>query len=540
LVADPVDRPGFAAVLESELSDLAVRQGRIGHGVTIGSLASGPGSDVDVAIVLGAVDGLLPPVPRPDPVLGDAERRAAAMRTSDDRSDELAHALALTLRSTSAVVLLPRGDLRATAAHHPSRWLDERSDAPDTLVIPSSTAALLDLEHPGAEHELRLRDRLRRAAVQPLTSGDHGVDGDEVLARSLRLSEHRALPELTVYDGDLSGVGLGRVDDTVVSATQIETWAACPFQYFVQYLLHVRHDEDSEREITMSPLHAGSLLHEALDRFHRDVLAGAAPTPATDGWDPDHERVLLRHFDDCCDEFERAGRTGRPAVWHGHRTALRHDLLAWLAHDGELMRQRSAQLHASEFDFPVDRNGSPTVDGPVALPLPGDRTLSVRGSVDRVDVSSDGAIVVTDHKTGRDRYQKLTDDDPTLEGTKFQLPVYAAAARALVGGSGPVRAEYSMFGAGGYARRGVDFDDSVWREVAGRLGHVVDGIEAGWFPLDAPEPGFRLWNECWFCNPDDLSTADIHARWSTKRHDPRVRRWFGDQDDDDHDEDGAT
>ncbi|MEM9040269.1 MAG: PD-(D/E)XK nuclease family protein [Actinomycetota bacterium] len=526
LVDEPVDRAGFASVLESELTDLAVRQGRIGHGVTIGSLASGPGADIDVAIVLGAVDGTLPPTPRPDPLLGDAERRSAAMRTSDDQADDLAHAFAATLQSTAAIVLVPRGDLRATTTHHASRWLVGRVDTTDAVVVASSTAGLRDLTWPGAEHERRLRDRLRLAAGGPLSSHHPGLGDDEELRRSLLLAEHRAHPELTVYDGDLSGVALPTLDDAVVSPTQIETWAACPFQYFVQYLLHVRHDEDAEREITMSPLHAGSLLHEALDRFHRDVLRGEAPSP-DDGWTHEHETVLLGHFDDCCDEFERAGRTGRPAVWHGHRTALRHDLLAWLAHDGELLRQRSAHLHASEFSFPTDRDGTPTVADRIALPLPDGRSLAVRGSVDRVDVASDGSIVVTDHKTGRDRYQKLTDDDPTLDGSKFQLPVYAAAARALVGGEGPVRAEYSMFGAGGYARRGVEFGDGVWNEVADRLGHVVDGIEAGWFPLDAPEPGFRLWNECWFCNPDDLSTADIHARWSRKRSDPRVRRWFG-------------
>ena len=39
-----------------------------------------------------------------------------------------------------------------------------------------------------------------------------------------------------------------------------------------------------------------------------------------------------------------------------------------------------------------------------------------------------------------------------------------------------------MFERGRYKRIGIDFDEFVWADVDAHLTHVVDGIEAGWFP----------------------------------------------------------
>ena len=108
--------------------------------------------------------------------------------------------------------------------------------------------------------------------------------------------------------------------------------------------------------------------------------------------------------------------------------------------------------------------------------------------------------------------------------------MYAAAAVAHAGNRSdtdpPVRAEYSMFERGSYKRIGIDFDEQVWADVDVHLAHVVDGIEAGWFPQVPERPGFRMFIGCHYCEPDGLGTGDAFERWSRKQHDARVAHWF--------------
>ncbi len=536
-VAPEATRSEFRAVLDTELADAAVREGRIGTGVTIGSLASAGGLLIDVAIVLGAAEGQLPPAPRVDPLLSQRDRDEAGLEATDERAQRLHHAFVATTQAAHTIVTFPRGDLRATTSNQPTRWLTphllERAE-----VIDSSTAGLAALTFPPVEGERRLRDRLRLAAGGSFDPRHPAVADDTTTIRGLRLRDARAVDTLTEFDGDLSGVTVPPVTASghertaqPISPTQIQTWATCPHAYFVTYLLGVRPLDEPEGQISINALDRGSLQHDVLDHLHRDVIDGVLAQPTTTGWTTEHRAALLAHFDEACDRAEHAGRTGRPAAWASDRQRMRSDLLGWFERDSAQIIAHGVTIVASEFDFSKpDDPDSPLV----ALDLRDGRRLAVRGQVDRLDRWADGRLVVTDHKTGKaDAYRKLEPSNPTLDGTVFQLPVYAAAAMAHVGLDGepdqlpPVRAEYSMFERGKYQRIGLDFTDEVWERVDDHLSRVLDGIEAGWFPQHPERPGFRMFVNCHFCEPDELGTDAAFERWTRKQHDPRVRRWFG-------------
>ncbi|MEL6892511.1 MAG: PD-(D/E)XK nuclease family protein, partial [Actinomycetota bacterium] len=544
-VVGPATRHHFRAVLRSELDDVSVREGRIGTGVVAGSLVSAPGLDLDVAIVLGGVDGVMPPAPRTDPLLSDDDRRAAGLADADERGDLLHHAFRAVLDACHTVVTAPRGDLRTTTEHQLTRWLEplvDRGGATGSDLtaglsvehIDSAAAGLEALHAPPSERERRLRDRLRAGVpADPVAAA--GL-GDHVLARAIAMRAGRDAPTLSEYDGDLTSTEVGAIGERPVSPTRIQAWATCPHAYFNQYLLEVRPIEEVDRDISIRALDSGTLQHEVLDRLHRDVLEHRLPQPRA-GWSDEHRAAMLTHFDDVCEETERRGRTGRPATWHGERARLRSELVFWMRHDGDLAAARGVEIVASEYDFgkiPRD-DGVERLDAwePVRLRLGDGRSIAVLGSADRIDRWADGTVVVTDHKTGRDVYTKLTAEDPTLEGTVFQLPAYAAAASALVGDATAVRAEYSMFGKGDYARRGFTFTDAVWERVTADLTEIIDGIEAGWFPQLPERPGWRLFVRCAHCDPDGIGTDDAWARWTLKHNDERSRRWFGDVDTDD-------
>jgi ATP-dependent helicase/nuclease subunit B len=522
-VGPAVRRHEFRTTLLAELEVAPARAGRVGTGVTVGSLTGAAGLDVDVAVLLGAADGLLPPLPRIDPLVGDADRVAAGLDTADAHAGRTQRQFLSLLDSCSSIlVTYPRGDLRTTSHREPSRWIAAHLADVPVRHTASHVAALIGTEFPVCAREHRLRRRTTHTAAGGQVATAPGAASDVVLQRALRLRAARRSPALTAYDGDLSTVGVPPLDRPV-SPTQLEAWAACPHAYFVRYILGVREIDEPGDTLAITPMDRGSALHEALDVFHRTVLRGDLPQPDADGWSDAHAVALGEIFDRVAATTELAGRTGRVASWMDERERMRADLLDWLRADRERVVDRGARVISSEWRF-----GN---DGDVTLTLPSGRRLAVTGSIDRVDESVDG-FVVTDHKTGRsDRFRSISTDDPTAGGTMLQLPAYAAATLALTGRpDAPVRAEYSFFRAGGYKRVGYTFDERVWASVGQAVAGIVDGIEAGFYPSVPERPGWSPFVPCADCEPDGLGRTERWIEWQAKRHDPRLARWFGDPD----------
>ncbi len=526
----PITRGEFRAAFTAEFEAAPGRLGRLGDGVTVGSLAGTVGLDADLTIVLGAADGLLPPAPPTDPLISDHDRRAAGLPTSDQRAHRIHRSFLGHLAASRAVVVsAPRGDLRATTDRLESRWIAQHLAGAPRVVVSSHHAGLLTCEFPAAAHDHRLRHRAAIASDDP-SALPAACAGDVAAERALRLRTARRSDELTEFDGDLTGLAVEHFDRPV-SASRLEHWPSCPHGYFMRYLLGVRRLDDPADELGLSPMERGNVLHTTLDRFHRKVIAGEVAQPGPNGWSPAATRALIDTFEATADEFERSGRTGRPANWFLQRRSVRNELLDWFVADGERAAERGAEVVHSELRFGYDD------DNAVTLPLADGRRLAVAGFADRIDRRHDGELVITDHKSGRaDAFKKITSADPTEEATKFQLPIYAAAALAAIGeqagtSTTPVRAEYGFFSRGRYERYGYSFDRAVWAQVTDDLQQVVDRIESGLFPAVTGPPQYRHYIDCWYCQPDGLGVDERYAEWSRKRHDPRIAPWFTDDQD---------
>jgi ATP-dependent helicase/nuclease subunit B len=531
-ISGPATRHEFRAAFAAEFEVAPGRLGRLGTGVTIGSLAGTVGLDADVTIVLGAAEGLLPPAPVVDPLLSDHERATAGLPDATARRRRVHRSfLGHLTTSTRTVVSVPRGDLRTTTTRIASRWITEHLPTHSEHVVNSHHAGLLSTAFPSSSTDHRLRSRAAAAlcSTEQLT----GLCRDDpAAARGLAMRAGRRSDRVTVYDGDLSGVDITHFQRPP-SASQIEAWPACPHAYFVRYLLGVKPLDDAADDLALSPMERGNVVHHTLDRFHRLVVAGELPQPGVHGWTDEHATVLLTLFDEVADEFERTGRTGRAAHWALDRPTVRADLLRWFARDGQVAAARHARVIHSELRFGYDE--------PVTLPLPDGSRFPVAGFADRLDEQADGQLVVMDHKTGgASDFTGITADDPTEGRTKFQLPIYAAAALALRGEvagetTTRVRAEYDFFEKGGYARHGYTFDEAVWARVADDLGAVVAGIESGLYPNVTGPPKFEFYVRCHYCQPDGLGVDERWAEWSVKRHDERLSAWFPAEDSADDD-----
>ena len=479
-----------------------------------------------MVVIVGAAEGMLPPTPKSDPLLSEADRVLAGLPTADARAIRLHRLLLATLATSSVTLTHPRGDLRATSQLLPSRWIERWIDDLGVAEIASHHAGLERTEFPAtpAEHRLRghYRDIRSGLPLDAAAAGGGGRGGvpDDVLRRALTCVDERGTDGLTVYDGDLSGAVVPRLDGPV-SPSRLESWVACPHAYFAHYLLEVDPVEEPDDEISITARDRGSAHHGALDLFHRAVVEGTLPQPGPAGWTDEHRAALSAAFDEVCERTQRRGRTGRPAFWADERDRMRADLLAWLERDSELVRDRGSTVLASEMRFGAD--------DAVVIRLPGGRGIQLQGSIDRVDRTRDGALVVTDHKTGgKAKFKDLSADDPTAGGTLFQLPSYAAAARARFGNDDTiVHAEYGLMSKGNYDRPGYVITPEVDERVRSSLALVVAGIETGYFPNRPERPGYRFYVSCEYCEPDHLGTAERWAEWDRKQHDPRLAPWFG-------------
>jgi ATP-dependent helicase/nuclease subunit B len=517
-ISAPVTRHHFRSTLAAELDATPPRQGRVGHGVTAAPLAGAVGLDVDVAIVLGAAEGMLPPRPTSDPLLSDTDRSLAGLPTADARAVRLHRVLLATMATSAVTLTAPRGDLRSTSSVELSRWIAPW--AGDRRTIASHHAGVESVVFPANDVEHRLRERSHHVRSGGSLAEHASGSDDTVLQRGLRLLEGRRSELLTEYDGDLSSVEVPRLDD-VVSPSRLESWTACPHAYFDHYLLDVEPVEEPGDEISITARDRGTAHHAALDLFHQAVVDGALPQPGPSGWTDEHHRALIAFFAQVCDRTERRGRTGRPAFWADERARMLDDLLTWLRHDSELVVTRGSVVLASEMRFDADDD--------VSIALPDGRPIRLRGTIDRVDRTGDGRLVVTDHKSGgKDKFKDLSVDDPTIGGTLFQLPSYAAAARARFGEPDtPVLAEYGLLRKGQYARPGYLMTPAVDALVSESLARVVAGIETGFFPNRPERPGWRFFVGCHYCEPDGLGTAERWAEWDRKQRDPRLAAWFG-------------
>ena len=165
---------------------------------------------------------------------------------------------------------------------------------------------------------------------------------------------------------------------------------------------------------------------------------------------------------------------------------------------------------------------------PVEITLPSGRPLRLRGSIDRVDRTNSGELIIIDYKTGKNTaYKDLDAENPTPGGSFLQLALYAAAARVVLGEpDAPARGAYwFVTRRGDFSTAGYPVTADVAAKALGTVEGIVDGIAAGLFPQAPSEPGWRMWVDCDFCEPDGLGTAHQFADFSRVALDPDLEPW---------------
>ena len=468
-------------------------------------------------------EGTCPAFGRDDALLPDVDREraeAGELVTRDERlrAQHRSFLAALAAGAAHRTLSFPRGDLRARRERRASRWLlasasklagrrifssDVATLGPEVLhTFASYEDGVVHADHHGSVVErdvAALRVPWAEGAnllTHPLVAGD--------LGRGFAVRAARSGPRFTEWDGNLAGQPVpSPARGRPMSPTRLETWASCPFRYFLGNVLHLGERDDPERVVEISAADKGTLIHNVLEGFLTEVIDRGAPDP-DEAWTPEDRRRIAVLAEEAFAEVEARGLTGRPLTWRRTRSDVLADLDIFLSEDDVHRRTSRVRPAAAEMAFGV--GGSP----PLSLKLPSGRALTFRGAADRVDRGEDGHLVVLDYKTGSAKAYSELADDPVRAGRSLQLGVYAEAARAQLGADQVDSFYWAISAKEKYRQLGYPWTEDRRSRFLDVTETIVDGIEAGVFPA-RPGEYQSFWDRhenCGFCDFDRVCPRD--------------------------------
>ncbi len=435
----PLGVADLAGVLEAGLGQLSM--GLVPptlDQVLVGSIERSRHPDIKAAIVLGFNDGVFPLRAAEDAILNDEDRAQLAGRNVPLREgqrqrildEQLLAYVALTRPSEKLIVTCAAAD-DAGKALRPSPYAEllehalpglamqaigdpaalratwpvlTGRDLAGALALEMSRRPVLDRE-PAPAVRQRWNDLYAVARVRD----EHAGVLQAALA-SLRYVNEAQLAPASVKD-------LAEGDYTA-SVSELESFAACPFQRFARFTLRLR----ERREADLQPVDVGTVHHALLEEFLNDCLARNERFA-----DVPDAQVLTR--------LEAARqRIGEGLQREGELSSARDAyILERSAHDlSPIVRGQQRVSSAGRFvpraaerkyGFPDDPQSLPALD----ITTPQGRRLRVRGVIDRVDLAEVGDEligVVVDYKRTRD---KRLDLGSVYHGLSLQLLGYLLA-----------------------------------------------------------------------------------------------------------------
>ncbi len=566
-VADtPVSFDVFRDAIEDGLASPADTPGGLGLGVFVSNIESAAGCAFEAVHILGMADGSFPAAESEDPFLNDGIRREIDPKGEflPAREDKLAvsriHFLLALASAPSCLLYWPMGWQGKGRVVPPSMWFMEQS----RILSGNPTLRLTDIITSGHEVVERV-DKLppletasdtsdynlisagRRLAEGRSISG-HYLAEEDVVRRGLSLHRARQSFSFTAFDGDVSAAIPSFRDplsEETFSAVNLETYTQCPFRYFMRTVLGIESAYEDAGIFSLSPLDKGKVVHKTLERFVNACLK--LPPMAAD-----EERLLLmRMLDSTADEYfegdEENEGIPRPLLWRVEREELAHVLDLWLDLD---MAHRALgwNYSAAEMEFGIGKRGTSKEaesGREMLLHLEDAAPVSVKGTVDRVDISTDRRrAVVFDYKTGgKSKSPPLTpasnesvESESVGSGSKprkkraskrhgltLQLALYSEAVSRLLEVPDDVSAAIWFLHRDEVKQETLVSFREVREDFYRALSVISSGIRSGMFPA-RPGTDRQPTENCTNCDFDRVCLAGSrrYAGWRKKRYDSRL------------------
>jgi ATP-dependent helicase/nuclease subunit B len=242
------------------------------------------------------------------------------------------------------------------------------------------------------------------------------------------------------------------------SASRLESYGACPFEFFVAHAMELEPREEAEEGFDVRML--GSMLHKILE----DVYSGVELTTAAG-----------KAFASAPEEYGF-----RPtALWTQQQAELLRTLEKTIDELNKVSQGYTPKQMEARFGM-----GNPSL---VLKTSAGD--VRLHGYIDRLDSAPDGTLRVIDYKAG----SSAISASHLKEGRRLQLPIYALAARDALG-LGEISGGFywHIQKAEASSLKLEKFEGGVEAAFALAVAHIgkhVTGIRAGHFEPKAPDEG---------------------------------------------------
>ncbi len=438
-ISEAIDRLRVAA------SDLRVGRSspRPGH-LHVSGLLSGGHSGRPVTFVVGLGEAGFPGRERQDPLLLDEEREAVSpsLETSADRLRFSLYNMAGLLSSLRGRVILSYSDFDV---------IEERPESPSSLMLQvlrlMEGASTLDYSAldgwfagtpgagsgyvPGSAGKaidetdwwlFRLGRENRVVDVSGILEKTFSS-----LASGLKALEARNGESVTGFDGLVKADPLRydprRKKTLTFSATRLEKLAACPYAFFLRYLLGVEPPEEIEFDpaVWLDARNRGSLLHKVFCDF-MSAAAGRREKISYSG----HHAEIVALAEGTIEEYRRKVPPPSERVFEYERDRILADLDIFLkveeARDGT---ERPFEFEKA-FSVPLDLGVGDGGEG---------EDFQLAGFIDRIDSLGPGLFRVIDYKTGG--YGHYEGFRKFGRGRLLQPSLYALAVEKIHAGDGP-------------------------------------------------------------------------------------------------------
>ncbi len=356
-------------------------------------------------------------------------------------------------------------------------------------------------------------------------------------------------PYLTAFDGCMQAESVKSTlrrhlfpQGLHLSASSLETYARCPFRYFLETVLALKPWEEPEQILALLPRDRGVLVHTILhDFFSR--LQQTDQLPLSTQRADDERRLLTQVAEEQFAVFAQTRPVGLPLLWECEREHLLRRLHAFLQRERQTtddfypaafevffgIRSKRVQHphtiggHVYSFGTKEPEEAGAEFFSAQAVPFRLDtgEEVQLRGRIDRIDVSAEHIdrvqprqARILDYKTGRAPTQGFAG------GTALQLALYLYAAQYLRPDLDWVRAEYmSVDGAAQPDKKSLTAEAQA--ATLGTLRTIItrlaEGISAGLF--------FPVADACQSCAFPEICSAH-GSEWAVQKlHDPHTTAW---------------
>jgi ATP-dependent helicase/nuclease subunit B len=413
-------------------------------GVFVASVLDGRGLSFEAVVLMGLSEGEFPKQEREDILLRESDRATLNLETKLHGDEATLFYQAVT-RGRQRLLLT-----RPYLAEDGQVW------EPSPFWVEINRLS-------GNQPTVRVRGDVRLVdsaeAASQVEWVESAQDFDIHIKNGIEVLRARMNPKAGgIYEGQLFDLSERFSTGHGWSASRLESYGTCPFEFFVSYGMELEPREEAEEGFDVRML--GSMLHKILE----DYYSGVALTDAAGNV-----------FASAPEEYGF-----RPtALWAQQQVELLRVLEKTIA---EL--DKNSQGHAPRKMEARFGMGNPSL---VLKTSAGE--VRLHGYIDRLDTAPDGTLRVIDYKAG----STAISASHLKEGRRLQLPIYAMAARDALG-LGEVSSGFywHIQKAEASSLKLEQFEGGVngaFDVAVAHIGKYITGIRAGHFEPKAPDDG---------------------------------------------------